>query len=68
MSDEPESQLVSRLNATAATEGPWCCGPVECLECGAKWIGVWPLGADNLECACGSTDTVREHEQLGEHR
>lgn len=39
----------------------WCHGIVECLTCGHKWIGVWPLGADELECPkCEGTDTVRE--------
>ena len=40
---------------------PWCCGPCECLQCGAEWRGVWPLGCCDLECPeCGSTDTVRD--------
>lgn len=39
----------------------WCHGPCECLDCGNKWVGVWPLGADDLECPnCFSNDTVRE--------
>ena len=39
----------------------WCHGMCECLACGYKWMGVWPVGADDLICkSCGSTDTVRE--------
>ena len=38
----------------------WCTEPSECLDCGHKWVAVYPLGAAILECPkCNSTDTVR---------
>lgn len=41
----------------------YCVGKAECIKCGRKWVAVWPLGADALECpSCGSTDTDREAE------
>ncbi len=40
---------------------PYLHGHAECLNCDHKWIAVWPLGADALECPqCGSADTDRE--------
>lgn len=38
----------------------WLHGWAECLACGHKWIAVWPLGAEALECSnCHSLDTDR---------
>jgi len=38
----------------------WTTAPAQCLSCGHKWVAVYPLGADDLECPkCNSTDTVR---------
>jgi len=49
------------LVATQEVDAGWRTGPCECLACGWCWVGVWPLGADPLECKqCGSNDTVRE--------
>jgi hypothetical protein len=42
----------------------WCCGNVECFDCGKTWVAVWPLGADMLECPnCGGTNTDRTIEE-----
>jgi len=39
----------------------WKCGPANCNQCGREWIGVWPLGADALECpSCHGNDTDRD--------
>lgn len=39
----------------------WAHGNATCNNCGYKWIAVWPLGAEDLECLqCGSLDTERE--------
>lgn len=41
----------------------WAHGAVSCNDCGHRWIGVWKLGADALECPnCHSTDTERDAE------
>lgn len=41
--------------------GPWLHGPVECLTCGHRWVGVWRLGTTNLECSnCGSGNSMPE--------
>lgn len=43
---------------------PWLHGLCECLACGDSWVGVWPLGADDLVCPrCNSKDTVREESE-----
>lgn len=49
---------------TADTVTQWAHGACECNECGHRWIGVWALGAEDLECPkCHSTDTERQQEQ-----
>jgi Zn finger protein HypA/HybF involved in hydrogenase expression len=36
-------------------------GPAQCDDCGHKWVAVWPLGAEALECPkCHGTNTDRD--------
>lgn len=42
----------------------WMSGRMECLACAAVWIGVWPLGCDDLECPnCRGTDTCSHNQE-----
>jgi Zn finger protein HypA/HybF involved in hydrogenase expression len=39
-------------------------GEAVCDDCGHRWVAVWPLGSDALECPnCHSTNTDREQEK-----
>ena len=41
-------------------------GPAICEDCGHRWMAVWPLAADALECPkCHSKNTDREQSVLG---
>jgi hypothetical protein len=43
---------------------PHAHGPAACDDCGHRWVAVWPLGAEALECPkCHSTNTDREQEK-----
>lgn len=43
---------------------PHTYGPAICEDCGHRWMAVWPLGAEALECPkCHSTNTDREQEK-----
>lgn len=39
----------------------WAYSNATCNNCCHRWVAVWPLGTEDLECPrCGSTDTERE--------
>ncbi len=45
----------------------WAAMPSECMDCGHKWVAVFPLAAADLECPeCGSDNTFRGFDDLEE--
>ena len=48
------------MNAPIANE-IWVSGIAECHDCHNRWVAVWPLAADPLECPhCHGTHTDRD--------
>ncbi len=50
---------------------PHATGPVDCDQCGRRWIAVWPIGPVEplrLECPdCGAMVPAPKHEPAPEH-
>lgn len=31
-------------------DGPYNVAPVECPLCTHRWVGIWPVGMDEIDC------------------